>query len=122
MPWVTSVEFEFKTARGKVVSGKFDHLTKGEFPDLADNPEDVLAILERQTHEIVWELGDLHTVSHRVDFKQELKDKGWKMKDVAARWKITPRHVSNIAKTPSLRDWDAIDGLPEYNEDIMEIG
>ncbi len=47
------------------------------------------------------------------EFKRVIKSKGWMMKDVAERWELTPRRMSQIAKKPSLVHWDAIYGLPE---------
>ena len=48
-------------------------------------------------------------------FTAEAKRRGWKMQDIAARWKITPRQMSNIAKSPSQRDWDALNGIPDQS-------
>jgi hypothetical protein len=38
------------------------------------------------------------------------------MKRLAERWELSARQVSNIAKDPTAREWDALDGLPEYRE------
>jgi hypothetical protein len=45
-----------------------------------------------------------------------IKSKGWRMKDVAERWNITPRQMSNIAKTPKQIHWDAVAGLPKRED------
>ena len=45
-------------------------------------------------------------------YTAEAKRKGWKMQDIAKRWGIKPRQMSNIAKLPGQRDWDALAGLP----------
>lgn len=42
----------------------------------------------------------------------EIRIKGWAMKDVAERWGITPRQMSNIAKNPKQIHIDAVNGLP----------
>ena len=42
-----------------------------------------------------------------------IKSKGWQAKEVAQRWGITPRRMSQIAAAPTQRDWDAVNGLPE---------
>ena len=116
MPWHTKVEYGFKNARGDMIKGEFEHVSRYGFPDLADEPMEVFKILERKTHELVYELVELSTMGERKGFKDDLKSKGWKMKDVAERWGISPRQVSNIAKNPTTRDWDMLDGLPDYRE------
>jgi hypothetical protein len=47
-----------------------------------------------------------------TDFVKKLREKGWKAKDVAARWGISPSRIAKIAANPSQRDWDALRGLP----------
>ena len=52
-------------------------------------------------------------VKARTKFlKAEIKRKGWKIKEVATRWGVTPRRMSQILKNPSYMHIDAIDGLP----------
>jgi hypothetical protein len=114
MPWHTQVDYKFKNARGDLIAGRFEHVSLYGFPELPDKSIEVFKILERETHELVYELLDLSTRGIRTGFKAELKAKGWKMKDVAERWGISPRQVSNIAKSPKDRDWDMLDGLPDY--------
>lgn len=46
------------------------------------------------------------------DFTKQVKAKGWKMNQLAERWGVTPRRMSQIAKDPSRKDWDAIAALP----------
>ena len=46
-------------------------------------------------------------------FTQKAYELGWKMKDIANRWDISPRQMSNIAKKPKTRDYDALNGLPK---------
>ncbi len=60
---------------------------------------------------------DLHipesNVKARTTFlKADIKRKGWKIKEVAARWGITPRRMSQILKNPTYMHIDAIYGLP----------
>lgn len=45
--------------------------------------------------------------------KSVIKSKGWKIKDVAERWELTPRRMSQILKEPSYKEIDAIYGLPQ---------
>ena len=47
-----------------------------------------------------------------TEFVRKLREKGWSAKEVARRWGISPRRLSQIAADPSLRDLDALDGLP----------
>ncbi len=43
---------------------------------------------------------------------RNIKAKGWTAKEVAKRWGITQRQMSNISKRPKVRDCDAVEGLP----------
>jgi len=45
--------------------------------------------------------------------KDEIKNKGWKIKEVAERWSVTPRRMSQILGDPSRMNIDAIYGLPK---------
>ena len=45
--------------------------------------------------------------------KRLIKDKGWKIKEVAERWELTPRRMSQILADPSYKEIDAIYGLPK---------
>ena len=45
--------------------------------------------------------------------KDEIKAKGWKIKEVAERWSLTPRRMSQILGDPSRMNIDAIYGLPK---------
>lgn len=51
-------------------------------------------------------------------FTQAVKNKKWSMKKLASRWGITPRQLSNIASDPKPIHWDALNGLP-YFDDIQ---
>ncbi len=116
MPWHTQVQYGFKNGRGDLIEGRFEHISGAEFPDLAEDTMAVFKILERKTHEYVYELVAFSAQSQRKGFKEELKEKGWNMKRLAERWELSARQVSNIAKDPTAREWDALDGLPEYRE------
>jgi hypothetical protein len=50
------------------------------------------------------------------EFTKLVKAKGWKMQDVAERWGVTPRRMSQIAKEPGQKDWDAVAGLPDQTQ------
>lgn len=49
-------------------------------------------------------------------YTMALRKKGWQAKEVAARWGITPRQLSRVAKDPSQKDWDALAGLPDRDK------
>lgn len=46
-------------------------------------------------------------------FTKRVKQKGWLMKQLAERWGLTPRQMSNIANDPKPVHWDALSGIPE---------
>jgi len=46
-------------------------------------------------------------------FTKDVKAKGWTMKRVAARWSLSPRRLSQIAKNPGAIHKDALAGLPD---------
>lgn len=41
-----------------------------------------------------------------------LRKKGYTVAEIARRWGISPRRISQIGREPSQRDWDALAGLP----------
>ncbi len=45
------------------------------------------------------------------------KLKGWLGVELAERWGMTPRHISRIAADPSQIHIDAVNGLPDRNDD-----
>ena len=45
-------------------------------------------------------------------FTKAAKAKGWKMQDLAERWGIKPRQMSNVAGSPKQIHWDALTGVP----------
>jgi transcriptional regulator len=48
-----------------------------------------------------------------TDFVKKLRAKGLTAQELAERWGITPRQISNIGKNPSVMNIDALNGLPE---------
>lgn len=46
-------------------------------------------------------------------FVKALRLKGWSAKEVAKRWGILPRQMSNIGKRPKQMHMDALAGLPD---------
>lgn len=50
------------------------------------------------------------------DFTKELRRKGWTGVEVAARWGIKPRRLSQIAAAPTRKDLDALAGLPDKSK------
>ena len=55
----------------------------------------------------------------KYPFTDEVRKKGWKMKDLAFYWGITPRQMSNIAKDPTQLHIDALNGLPEFDPTFL---
>ncbi len=49
-------------------------------------------------------------------YTEQAKAKGWSMKAIGERWGVSQRQVSNIAKNPKQKDWDALEGLPNLKE------
>jgi hypothetical protein len=47
------------------------------------------------------------------EFTKQAKKKGYQMKEIASRWNVTPRRMSQIASDPKAKDWDALEGLPK---------
>lgn len=59
------------------------------------------------------------------EFTKAIKKKGWKLKEIAVRWGLTARRLSQIAAEPSALHLDALSGLPgnpddPYNFDDFE--
>lgn len=44
--------------------------------------------------------------------------KGWSQKELADRWGIKPRQMSNISSSPKQIHWDALSGLPDRRGDM----
>ncbi len=51
-----------------------------------------------------------------TDFVKALRLKGWSAKEVAARWGVTPRRISQIGEKPRRKDLDALAGLPDKSK------
>lgn len=47
-----------------------------------------------------------------------IKLKGWTAKAVAERWGLSLRHMANLCKEPTQKDWDAVAGIPERKGDV----
>ena len=47
-----------------------------------------------------------------TNFLRNIKNKGYTAKEVAKRWGITQRQMSNISTKPKVKDFDAVEGLP----------
>ncbi len=47
-----------------------------------------------------------------TDFVKKLRSKGWTAQKLAKRWGVSPRQISNVGKSPTQKDWDALAGLP----------
>ena len=47
-----------------------------------------------------------------TDFVKTLRSKGWSAQELAERWGVTPRQISNIGKNPNKMNLDALEGLP----------
>lgn len=50
-------------------------------------------------------------------FTLAIHAKGWRAVEVGKRWGIQSRQMSRICKTPSQRDWDALEGLPRKSNE-----
>jgi len=48
-----------------------------------------------------------------TDFVKKLRAKGWTARELAERWGVSPRRISQIGKNPTQKDWDALAGLPD---------
>ena len=48
-----------------------------------------------------------------TDFVKKLRAKGWTAKELAERWGILPRQISNIGNNPKKIHFDALAGLPD---------
>jgi len=46
------------------------------------------------------------------ELTKKIKDKGWRLKDLAARWKLSIRRLNQIADDPQPLHLDAVAGLP----------
>jgi len=52
-------------------------------------------------------------VKNQFLFKMEKKD--WTKKELAERWGVQERQITNIINTPKVKDYDALRGLPDYS-------
>jgi len=47
-----------------------------------------------------------------TDYVKKIRAKGWMAQELAKRWGVSPRRISQIGNNPSQKDWDALTGLP----------
>jgi len=53
-----------------------------------------------------------------MDLKQTILGKGWKLKDAAKVWKITPRRLRQLIAEDSFRTQCTVRGLPNRYKDM----
>ena len=51
-----------------------------------------------------------------TNLMRNIKAKGWKQKEVAKRWGIKPRQMANISRNPKVKDFDAVEGVPDLTK------
>jgi len=56
---------------------------------------------------------DEYRESMTAYLKKTIKEKGWMVKEVAERWKVSPRRMSQMLSNPNDRLIDGIHGLPK---------
>ena len=56
------------------------------------------------------------------EFSKQLRDKGWRVKDLAERWGFTLAGISKITANPKQMHWDALKGLPKRKLDRVRQG
>lgn len=47
-----------------------------------------------------------------TDYVKQIRAKGWTAQELARRWGVSPRRISQIGNSPSQKDLDALAGLP----------
>lgn len=47
-----------------------------------------------------------------TEYVKALRAKGWSAQELAERWGVSPRRISQIGNNPTQKDWDALAGLP----------
>lgn len=53
---------------------------------------------------------------HDFSFLLSIQEKGWTLKSLGARWKLSERQMSRLSETKEIRYMDATNGLPERVE------
>ena len=48
-----------------------------------------------------------------TNYVKRLRAKGWTAQELAKRWGVSPRRISQLGKKPQQKDWDALAGLPD---------
>ena len=61
-------------------------------------------VMSKDTHKTM-------TRSNASAFVGELHKIGMSAQELALRWGVTPRQISNVGKNPSQKDWDALEGI-----------
>lgn len=56
-----------------------------------------------------------------TEFVKQLRAKGWTAQDLAERWGVSPRRISQIGNAPTQKDWDALAGLPDKHIETKEV-
>ena len=51
-------------------------------------------------------------------YRNEIKNKGWNLSQVAARWGVSAKTLKRVVENPKSKDWDALEGLPDLHEDV----
>jgi hypothetical protein len=46
-----------------------------------------------------------------TEYVKQLRAKGWTAQELAKRWWVSPRRISQIGANPTQKDWDALAGL-----------
>jgi len=57
-----------------------------------------------------------------TEYVKALRAKGWTAKNLAERWGVSPRRISQIGNAPTQKDWDALAGLPDKSADQVTEG
>jgi transcriptional regulator len=47
-----------------------------------------------------------------TEYVKTLRKKGWTAQELAKRWGVSPRRISQIGNEPTQKDWDALAGIP----------
>lgn len=56
-----------------------------------------------------------------TEFVKLLREKGWTAQELAERWGVSPRRISQIGNAPTQKDWDALSGLPNKKSEPKAI-
>ena len=56
-----------------------------------------------------------------TEYVKVLRAKGWSAQDLAERWGVSPRRISQIGNNPTQKDQDALAGLPDKNIETKKV-